>query len=130
VFCSKNGFNKIQNLTSITFAASVKQSPTITIANTDSAVSADRGGIITVSTDVDGSVVSADRASVTHDDVSVVTINLPNMTVPSTSVTPGWAIALSSSLPAIGNGEELVDLGVGLGDLLCVGRSADLAAGG
>ena len=101
-------------------AASVKQSPTITIANTDSAFTAYRGVIITMSTDVDGSVVSADSACVTHDDVSEVTINLPNMTVPSTTVTPGWAKVLSSSLVAIGNGGEVIDVGVGPGYILQV----------
>ena len=60
--------------------------------------------------------------------VSVATIDLPNMTVPSTSVTPGWAKALSSSLSIADRREELVDLGVGLGDLLRVGWSATPAS--
>ena len=52
------------------------------------------------------------------------------MTVPSTTVTPGWAIALSFSLVAGGNREEVVDLGVVSGYLLQVLGSSWSSAGG
>ena len=53
----------------------------------------DHGGIIMVSTVVVGSTADCDSAD--HD-LSEVTTNLPSMTVPSTTVTPGWVLTILS----------------------------------
>jgi hypothetical protein len=54
-------------------------------------VDVDHGGIIMASAVVVGS--TADRDSADHDLSKVIT-NLPSMTVPSTSVTPGWVVII------------------------------------
>ena len=67
----------------------------------------------------------ADRDSADHD-FSEVTTNLPTMTVPSTTVTPGWAVYANSLVPlrwrcgttTTGRVEELIYLSVGPGNLL------------
>jgi hypothetical protein len=56
-------------------------------------VDVDHGGIIMVSAVVVGS--TADRDS-DDPDLSEVTTNLPSMTVPSTTVTPGWVLTILS----------------------------------
>ena len=67
---------------------------------------------------------SADSDSADHD-FSEVTANLPTMTVPSTTVTPGWAVYATSLVPlrwrcqaTTGRVEELIYLSVGPGNLL------------
>ena len=91
---------------------------TITTANTDRLrpSSVLTGSVITASTAVAGTVVSADRGSVTHD-VSGVTVHLPERAVSS----PTWSSELGvrhtpHCPPLATGGEELVDLGaVGVG---------------
>ena len=57
------------------------------------------------------------------------------MTVPSTTVTPGWVVIILSSVPllchslvVISRGEELIDLGVLLSYLVYGFRSSNLAS--
>ena len=82
---------------------------TITTANTDRLrpSSVLTGSVITASTAVAGTVVSADCGSVTHD-VSEVTINLSDRAVSS----PMWSSELSActSLSVVDRREEFVDL--------------------
>ena len=86
-------------------------------------VDVDHGGIIMASAVVVGR--TTDRDSADHD-LSKVTTNLPSMTVPSTTVTPGWAVYASSLVPlrwrchtaTTGRVEELIYLSVGPGNLL------------
>jgi hypothetical protein len=66
----------------------------------------------------------ADRDSADHD-FSKLTTNLPTMTVPSTTVTPGWAVYATSLVTlrwryqaTTGRVEELIYLSVGPGNLL------------
>ena len=56
-------------------------------------VDVDHRGIIMVSAVVVGS--TADRDSADHD-ISKMIPNLPSMTVPSTTVTPGWVLTILS----------------------------------
>ena len=85
-------------------------------------VGVDNEGTIMMSTALVGG--SADRGSVDHD-FSKVSINLAIMTVPSTSVTPGWAVYVTSLVPlrwrcqtSTGRVEELIYLSVGPSNLL------------
>ena len=86
-------------------------------------VGVDHGGTIMMSTADIGR--SADRDSADHD-LSEMTTNLPSMTVPSTTVTPGWAVYATSSVllrwrchnTTTGRVEELIYLSVGPGNLL------------
>ena len=61
-------------------------------------VDVDHRGIIMVSAVVVGS--TADRDSADHD-LSEVTTKLPSMTVPSTTVTPGWVVIILSLVPLL-----------------------------
>ena len=61
--------------------------------------------------------------------------NLPSMTVPSTTVTPGWVVTILSlvlllwqSLVVLSRGEELTDLRVLLSYLVHGFRSSNLAS--
>ena len=56
-------------------------------------VDVDHRGIIMVSAVVVGSTADRDSAD---PDLSEVTTNLPSMTVPSTTVTPGWVLTILS----------------------------------
>ena len=95
-------------------------------------VDVDHGGIIMASAVVVGS--TADRDSADHDLSKVIT-NLPSMTVPSTTVTPGWVVIILSlvtllwqSLVVTCRGEELTDLRVLLSYLVHGFRSSNLAS--
>ena len=95
-------------------------------------VDVDHRGIIMVSAVVVGS--TADRDSADHDLSKVIT-NLPSMTVPSTTVTPGWVVIILSvvlllwqSLVVLIRGEELTDLRVLLSYLVHGFRSSNLAS--
>ena len=95
-------------------------------------VDVDHRGIIMVSAVVVGS--TADRESA-DPDLSEVTTNLPSMTVPSTTVTPGWVVIILSLVPLLWQslvvtcrGEELTDLRVLLSYLVHVFRSSNLAS--
>ena len=94
-------------------------------------VSVVHGGTVMASSDVVGS--SANLSSADHD-FSKVTTNLPTMTVPSTTVTPGWAIIVPSLVPLLGRrlvvtsrAEEFTDLRVGFCYLVDVLRTSNLA---
>ena len=65
---------------------------------------------------------------------SKVTTNLPTMTVPSTTVTPGWAMIVPSLVPLLwrrfvvtSRAEEFTDLRVGFCYLVDVLRTSNLA---
>jgi len=95
-------------------------------------VDVDHRGIIMVSAVVVGSTADLDSA---NPDLSEVTTNLPSMTVPSTTVTPGWVLPILSLVPLLWQslvvacrGEELTDLRVLLGYLVHGFRSPDLAS--
>ena len=77
---------------------------------------------------------TADRDSADHD-LSKVTTNLPSMTDPSTTVTPGWVEIILSLVPLLWQslvvtcrGEELIDLRVLLSYLVHGFRSSNLAS--
>ena len=85
-----------------------------------------------VSAVVVGSTADLDSAD---PDLSEVTTNLPSMTVPSTTVTPGWVLTILSqvsllwqSLVVACRGEELTDLCVLLSYLVHCFRSSYLAS--
>ena len=95
-------------------------------------VDVDHRGIIMVSAVVVGS--TADRDS-SNPDLSEATTNLPSMTVPSTTVTPGWVVIILSLVPLLWQslvvacrGEELTDLRVLLSYLVHGFRSSNLAS--
>ena len=95
-------------------------------------VDADHEGNIMGSTVAVGS--TADRDSADHD-ISKMITNLPSMTVPSTTVTPGWVVIILSlvtllwqSLVVTCRGEELIDLRVLLSYLVHGFRSSNLAS--
>ena len=56
-------------------------------------VDVDHRGIIMVSAVIVGSTADLDSAD---PDLSEVTTNLPSMTVPTTTVTPGWVLTILS----------------------------------
>ena len=77
---------------------------------------------------------TADRDIADHDLSKVIT-NLPSMTVPSTTVTPGWVVIILSLVPLLWQplvvtcrGEELIDLRVLLSYLVHGFRSSNLAS--
>ena len=77
---------------------------------------------------------TADRDSADHD-ISKMIPNLPSMTVPSTTVTPGWVVIILSLVPLLWQplvvtrrGEELIDLRVLLSYLVHGFRSSNLAS--
>ena len=89
------------------------------------------GGTVMVSAVVVGS--SADLSSADHD-FSKVTTNLPTMTVPSTTVSPGGAIIVPSLVPLLwrhlvvtSRGEEFTNLRIGFCYLVDVLRPSNLA---
>jgi hypothetical protein len=95
-------------------------------------VDVDHRGIIMVSAVVVGSTADLDSAD---PDLSEVTTNLPSMTVPSTTVTPGWVVIILSLVPLLWQslvvtcrGEELTDLRVLLSYLVHGFRSSNLAS--
>ena len=94
-------------------------------------VSVVHGGTVMASAVVVGS--STDLSSADHD-FSRVTTNLPTMTVPSTTVTPGWAMIVPSlvsllwrRLVVTSRAEEFTDLRVGFCYLVDVLRTSNLA---
>ncbi len=95
-------------------------------------VDVDHGGNIMGSTVAVGS--TADRDNANHD-ISKMIPNLPSMTVPSTTVTPGWVVIILSLVPLLWQslvvtcrGEELTDLRVLLSYLVHGFRSSNLAS--
>jgi len=95
-------------------------------------VDVDHEGNIMGSTVAVGS--NADRDSADHD-ISKMITNLPSMTVPSTTVTPGWVVIILSLVPLLWQplvvacrGEELTDLCVLLSYLVHGFRSSNLAS--
>ena len=76
---------------------------------------------------------SADLSSADHD-FSKVTTNLPTMTVPSTTVTPGWVMNVPSLVPLLwrrlvvtSRAEEFTDLCVCFSYLVDVLRTSNFA---
>ena len=62
-------------------------------------VDVDHGGIIMVSAVVVGNTADGD-SSADHD-LSKVTTNLPSMTIPSSTMTPGWVVIILSLIPLL-----------------------------